>query len=136
MQASLTALSAVAFVLLGFTLFGGPMILVDWSRRRQREAIERQIALTDALDGRLGATVAPVVKKPLFGPWAIRIAVPFRDSATVARILPVVDEVFQDAGGTGSCPYRLFLGPMPDSLRGTCAPRAPKRWVGGPVAAA
>ncbi len=109
MHASLMVVSGAAFVPLGFALVVGPMLLVDWSRKRRQEVIRRQIALTDALDGQFGAIVSPTVKKPLFGPWEIRIAVPILRSAAVARILSVVDTMFSGVEGTGSRPYRIFL---------------------------
>lgn len=136
MQASLMVVSVSAFVLLGFALFGGPMILVDWLRKRRQTAIERQVALTDALDGRLGALVAPVVTKPLFGPWEIQIAVPCLRSAAAAGILSVVDDVFSGVDGRSASTYRIVLSAKPDSLRETRATRSTKRWAGGPIAAA
>jgi hypothetical protein len=126
----------VAIVLLGFVLFGGPVLLVDWLRRRRQTAIERQVALTDALDGRLGAMVAPVVTKPLFGPWEVQIAVPFLRSAATAEILAVVDNVFSGVGGMNASTYRIVLSAKPDSLRETRAPRSTRRWAGGRIAAA
>jgi hypothetical protein len=138
MDAGVMMVSGAVFVLLGFVLIGGPMLLADWSRKRRQTAIERQIALTDALDGRLGPIVSPVVKKPLFGPWEIQIAVPFLQSATVARILSMVDEVFSSFERQGSNSYRIFLSAKPGSLEGTRAPRtprSPKRWAGNPIAA-
>jgi hypothetical protein len=136
MQASLLVASMAVFVLLGFALFGGPMILVDWFRKRREAAIERQIALTDALDGRLGAMVAPVVTKPLFGPWEVQIAVPCLRFTAVGRILSVVDDVFSGAEGTSSRAYRIFLSVTPGSLRQTREPRSTTRWASGPIAAA
>jgi hypothetical protein len=115
------------------------MYLVDWSRKRRQQEIARQIALTDALDGQLGAIVSPVVRKPIFGPWEIRIAVPLHRSATVARILSIVDEEFPDVQGAGSPPYRILLTARPGSLREICGPRmrrAAKGWAGSPIAAA
>ena len=138
MQASLVVVSVVAFVLLGFVLFGGPMILVDGLRKRRQRAIERQIALTDALDGRFGAMVAPVVTKRFFGPWEIQIAMPLHEFAIVGRVLSVVDDVFRDLAGERTRPYRIFLSARPDSLRETRAARTPRsveRWAGGPIAA-
>jgi hypothetical protein len=139
MQASVMVVSGAAFVLLLFVLVGGPMRLADWSRKRRQQETARQIALTDALDGQLGAIVSPVVRKPLFGPWQIQIAVPFHRSATVARILSVVDKVFPDVDGAGSRHYQIFLSAKPDSLRETRAPRTPrstKRWARDPIPAA
>jgi hypothetical protein len=114
------------------------MLLVDWSRKRRQAAIGRQIALTEALDGQLGPIVSPVVKEPVFGPWEIRIAVPFHRSATVAKILCIVDEVFLDVEEAGGRPYRIFLSAKPNSTQETRAPRKPrsaKRWGGNPIAA-
>jgi hypothetical protein len=58
MEADLTVLwTAVAlFVLAGFV---GMAVLPGWLRTRRREAVRRQIVLTDALDGRLGPIVSP-----------------------------------------------------------------------------
>jgi hypothetical protein len=136
MHAGVMVFSGAAFVLIGFALVGGPMILVDRLRRRRQMAIERQIALTNAIDAQMGAIVSPVVARPLFSPWEIRIAVPFHRSATVAGILSVVDEVFQDVEGAGGRPYRVFLTARPDIVRETRPPSSTKRWAGGPVATA
>ncbi len=139
MHAGVMVVSGAAFVLLVFTLVGGPMLLMDWSRKRRQTAVARQIALTDALDGQLGAIVAPVVTKPLLGPWEIQIAVPFLRSTTVAGILSVVDDVFSDVAGVDSSFYRIVLSAKPGSLRETRAPRkarSTKRWSGNTMAAA
>jgi len=137
-QAGVMLVSGAAILLFGFALVGGPMLLVDWSRKRRQTAIERQIALTDALDGQLGPIVAPVVKKPLFGLWEIQIAVPVLWSAAVPRILSVVDNVFSGVEGTGSRSYRIFLNANQGPLRETRAARTPRstnRWAANPIAA-
>jgi hypothetical protein len=139
MNAGVMIVSGAAFALLVFALVGGPMLLVDWSRKRRQTAIDRQIALTDALDSQLGAIVAPVVTKPLFGPWEIHVAVPFQHSAVVARILSVVDDKFAGVAGLKPNSYRIFLRSRPGSLRQMRAfrtPRFPKRWPGNTMAAA
>jgi hypothetical protein len=125
-------------MLLGFTMVGGPMLLFDWFRNRRYRVVERQIALTDALDGRLGAIVAPVVTKPLFGPWEIQIALPRLRSAALACILSVVDEVFSGVQGWGGRAYRIVLSAKGDSLSGAGAVRGGRpatRWTGYPSAA-
>jgi len=136
MHTGVMVFSGAAFLLIGFALVGGPMILVDWMGRRRQMAIKRQMALTDAIDGQMGAIVSPVVTKPLFGPWEIRISVPFHRSATVARILSVVDEVFQDVEGAASRPYRVFLTARLDAPRETRPPRSTNRWARNSIAAA
>ena len=101
--------SLVTFGLMMFTLIGGPMVLSDWRRKRRETVIARQIALTDALDGRFGPIVAPVVMKPLFGPWEVRIAMPFLRSGVLARMLSVIDDVFADGEPMPSNPYRIIF---------------------------
>lgn len=139
MQIGVILVSVAASLLLGFALVGGPMLLVDWFRKRRQEAIDRQIALTDAIDGRLGAIVSPVVRKPLWGPWEIQIAVPFIRSAAVGKVLSVVDEVFSSVEGMDSSSYRIVLRAKQVPIREVREPRARRsatRWAGRPVAAA
>jgi len=136
MDVGVMVISWTAFALLLFVLVGGPILLVDWSRKRRQAAIECQIALTDAIDGQVGAIVSPVVSKPLFGPWDVEIAAPLQQPGTVAGILSVVDEVFGDVVGPGSDRYRIFLTATQDALRETRAPSSPKRWARAPLATA
>lgn len=117
MDAAVTVLSIAAFLLLVFLLVGGPMVVADWARRHREAVIARQIALTDALDGRLGAIVAPVVTKTFFGPWEVRIAMPFLRSAMLARMLSVVDDVFADGEAVPSSAFRIILTVAEDARR-------------------
>jgi hypothetical protein len=134
MQPGVAMIGVSASMLLLFVVVGGPMLLVGWSRRRRQQEIARQIALTNALDGRLGSVVAPVVTQPLFRPWEIRITVPLHQSATVARVLSIVDEVFRESAGAPR--YRIFLAARPEALREIRPPRENNRWIGGPIPAA
>lgn len=118
MQASMMVVGVVVLVLLAFVLFGGPMVLIDYLRSRRQRAIERQVALTDALDGRIGALVAPVVTKTFLGPWVIRLALPCVPSTAAAEMLSAVDEVFSGVEGKGALTYRLVLSTKPDSPPG------------------
>jgi hypothetical protein len=132
------SLASGVFLLLLFMLGGGPMLVVDWSRRRRRQEVARQIALTDALDAVLGPRVAPVVMKPPFGPWEIQLTLPIDQSATVARILSVVDDVFADTERVAPS-YRILVTAQEDAWRETRACRAPRSatpWAGHPVSAA
>ena len=139
MHGGAMVMGGAAFVLLGFVLVGGPVFMVDWFRKRREMAIERQIALTDALDEQLGTIVAPVVTRRLFGPWEIRIGVPYLQSPAMARVLSVVDDQFSDVAGKGSSSYRIILTAAPSLLRGTQPLRTlrpMKRWARRPLAAA
>ena len=81
--------------------------------RRRQAGIARQIALTDAIAGELGAIVAPVVKPALWGPWQVRIPVPFSRPLTVARILAIAH------GSLAGSPdgYEIVLVSQEDPIR-------------------
>ena len=61
----LTGLQVLLVVLFMASLFGAPMVLVDWVRKRRRETVMQQIALADAIYGQFGSIASPVVKRPL-----------------------------------------------------------------------
>jgi hypothetical protein len=118
---------------------GGPIALTSWLRKRRQEATARQIALTDAIHGQLGAIVSPVVKKPLWGPWEIQMAVPFARPATVGRILEVAHETLLAAYGMGPDDYEVVLTPQPDGThdeRNSRTSQSAPRWLGNPRLAA
>ena len=95
--------------LVGLLLAASPLLLtvallVGAERRaRARQAeIARQIALTDALHGRLGALVAPFVRRRR-GHWDVSVALPAERPDLAAAVLTTVDEVF------GHAAYELRL---------------------------
>jgi hypothetical protein len=88
-MATLVAVLVLAGPLVALIALGA---LVDRRRARRDAAVTRQIALTDALHGRLGAIVAPVVRRR-GQVWQVTVAVPFERSAVVAGVLQTVDEV-------------------------------------------
>jgi hypothetical protein len=119
-------------VVLGFV---GSAILPGWLRRRRAESARRQIVLTDALDAELGPIVAPVVTRPVWGPWRIEIAAPLARPITVGRILAVTRRALGSDGMTPDA-YRVVLCDRPDSTRrarksGTG--RAGGRWASNPA---
>ncbi len=127
------------YTLLGCALVGGPLVLAVWVQRRRLVVIARQIALTDALDAHFGVLVAPVVRKPLFGPWEVRMDLPLLGSAVLAGILAVTDAVFADVKRIPPKRYRIILRVTPTSWN--TAPdrlvtRSAEGWTGTSVAAA
>jgi hypothetical protein len=94
-----------------------------WWQRRQDGAVARQIALTDAIASELGAVVAPVVRRPLRGPWLIEIAVPFARPATVSTILAIAHRLLAFGDRMSPGDYRIVLTPQEEPRR-TRAPRA------------
>ncbi len=123
------------------SLIGGPMVLMDWLRKRREETIRCQIALTDAIDGHFGATVSPVVnvKRPLWGPWQIKIAAPFTRSAAMGRILALAHEVLAVADRMNPDHYEIVLTPRQEPVRDEEAKpparHSPERWSGDTIAA-
>ena len=89
-------LLAVLVATAPFTVVFG---LLAWMNRRDRlqnDVRRRQIALTDAVHERVGAIVAPVVRRFHSG-WQVRIAVPFEHPAVTEALLPIVLETFASA---------------------------------------
>ncbi len=87
-------------LLLGIVITAAPLAAVlawlAWASRRERlrgEVVARQIALTDAVHERLGAVVAPVVRRRRGG-WQVRIAVPFERPAVTEALLAIALEAF------------------------------------------
>jgi hypothetical protein len=82
------------------------VVLLDVRRRRWREIVERQIAVTDAIHRELGAVVAPVVHRR-GRTWRVSIAVPFGAPPVVERVVDIVHRAFQP------CPHAIVLTPQP-----------------------
>ena len=85
--------------------------------------IARQVRLTDAIADELGPIVAPLVAKPLGGPWRVEIRVPVGRPATVSRIVAIAHDTLTR---TGAGRYELVLTPEPGVARplGTVARHA------------
>jgi hypothetical protein len=88
-------------LLLGIVITAAPLAAVlgwlAWASRRERlrgEVVACQIALTDAVHERLGAVVAPVVRRRRRGGWQVRIAVPFERPAVTEALLAIALEAF------------------------------------------
>jgi hypothetical protein len=109
---------------LGIVILAAPfvaLVALVWLRdrrlaRRHRE-IARQIALTDALHARLGAVVAPVVRRRQHG-WHVAVAVPVERAGVVATVLSAADEVFGPGG------YEIALSRQPAAAPAAGARRA------------
>jgi hypothetical protein len=113
-----TGIAVLGLSLIPILAVAALMELAGWLQRRRDAAIARQVALTDAIASELGAVVAPVVKRPLWGPWLIEIAVPFSRPATIARVLSIAHRVLCFAGRRAAGPYRIVLTPQEEPARG------------------
>ena len=92
----------------------GLLALAGWREHRREAMIARQIRLTDAIADELGPIVAPLVVKPLGGPWRVEIQVPVGRPATVSRIVAIAHDTLTR---TGAGRYELVLTPEPAPVR-------------------
>ena len=101
----------------------GLLALAAWRDHRREAMVARQVRLTDAIADELGPIVAPLVAKPLGGPWRVQIQVPVGRPATVSRIVAIAHETLTRAGAGR---YELILTPEPVLVRplGTVARHA------------
>ncbi len=118
MKTALALLSVMAFPMFVAILLS-PGGFVGWLRDRRERVLRRQIAVTEAIEREFGLIISPVVTNPLWGPWQIRIAVPFAQPAAVGRVLSV-------AGRIPSVAERLFPGRYEIVLVPGQAPPPPK----------
>ena len=86
----------------------GLLSLAAWRDRRRETVVARQIRVTDAIARELGAIVAPVVRKPLGGPWRVSIQIPVGRPALVSRIVAIAHETLTRSS---TSPYELVLVP-------------------------
>ncbi len=109
------------------------IVLPSWLERRRREAGELQGTLTGAIDAEVGPIVAPVVKRPFWGPWRIEIAVPLGRADTVGRILARAHKTLSAVDGMHPTAYRLVLAHKSDAVLFPKNPR-PRRFSAPPLA--
>jgi hypothetical protein len=107
--------------------FVGPFVFAGWARARREETVKRQIALTEAIHRDLGSLVSPVVRRPLWGPWQIRIAVPFSRPATVGSILALAHEAIAVGDWMNRDDYEIVLTPQSRNSGAEPARRAQDR---------
>jgi hypothetical protein len=98
-----------------------------WRARRRAAIVRRQIELTDAIDRELGARGAPFVRKGFWGPWQIRIAVPFERLAIGRRVLGIVLRTLDRIPGR----YEVVLTPRDEGSDGQSSPAGGRRTRGG-----
>ena len=89
-------------------LIAGLLALAAWRDHRREAVVARQVRLTDAIANELGPIVAPLVAKPLGGPWRVEIRVPVSRPAAVSRIVAIAHDTLTRAGAGR---YELVLTP-------------------------
>jgi hypothetical protein len=106
MTAATVILTMSSPILVVLALLG----LAAWRDARREGMIARQIRLSDAIADELGPIVAPVVVKPLGGPWRVEIKVPVGRPAIVSRIVAIAHDTLTRSGAGR---YELVLTPEP-----------------------
>lgn len=107
----MSALAGVALAAAPFVLVWALLALAGHAQRRRAAALARQIELTDAIHARLGAAVAPVVRRRLGGRWQVRIPVPFERPALVESVARIAREVMVSRDGRAAEAWELVLSP-------------------------
>jgi hypothetical protein len=93
-----------------FVTLAAVLLVIERRQRRRTDEIRRQIALTDALHARLGALVAPVVRRRL-RVWQVLVAVPIERPGVMAAVMEVVDQTFERGA------YEVVLRRQPSPAR-------------------
>ena len=125
----LSAVTVVA-VLVPVAMFTAALLLSTWRARTRLLAIARQIAVTDAIHGELGAVVSPVVRHRLWGRWQIMIPVPFDDLDTVTHVVRTAYGAFDAPERKNPGQFEIVLSPqerpVPRRERAVVAARSPR----------
>ena len=124
----MTALGILVVAVVPVLAFAALLRLVDSVARARREVIARQVAVTDAIHGELGAIVAPTVTRRIWGPWQVRVAVPFEREEAVGRIVAIAHRTLSALGQASPGDLRIVLVPQEALVRH--AGRAQRRAAG------
>ena len=109
----LTTIGVLGLAAVPFLVVLGLFAVAARRDRSRAAVVERQIALTDAITGELGAIVAPVVRKRPGGWWEVQMAVPLERAATVGRVVAIAHDVLAFAD-RGRGRYEIVLTPRED----------------------
>lgn len=98
----LTTLLTVAIVIaLPFAALVAILTLADRRERARQRALQRQVAVTDAMHREFGALLAPVVRRRAGGRWQLRMAVPLEEPAVVGTALAIAHRTLTAAEPCG-----------------------------------
>jgi hypothetical protein len=120
----LTAATVILTISSPILVVLGLLSLAAWRDRRREAVVARQIRLTDAIAGELGAIVAPVVTKRFGGLWRVAMHVPVGRPALVSRIVAIAHETLTRMGAS---PYELVLFPEAIPVRPIAVVTRPTR---------
>ena len=124
----MTILLAMLIVAAPLVAVVGFALLMERRQARRRHEVREQIALTDALHARLGALVAPVVRRRGRA-WQVAVAVPFERPAALATVLATVDAMFGPARYEVVLSRQTPAGPAAPAPRRTAVGRESLSWT-------
>ena len=116
----LTALTGLALASSPVLMVVVLLVWVGWRDRRRAETVARQIRLTDAITAELGSVVAPVVTRPVGGPWQVELTTPLGRPALVGRVFEITHRVLPGR-------YEIRLRPRMEPIHSRRYPDAPGR---------
>ena len=130
----LTTLLMTAVMALPFAVVAALLALSAWIQRARAEAVALQVAVSDAIDHEFGSIVAPRVKRRLWGPWEIIIAVPFERHDVIGKMFTLA---YRASSLSNPDRFRLVLtprnAPLPCSGAHSLASPTPRPTVFAPV---
>jgi hypothetical protein len=103
---------ALGIALFAIALMAAALIAVERRARGRLAECARQIAVTDAVHAKLGAIVAPVVRRRLGGRWQLVIPVPFDDLDSVGRVVRAAYEGFDAPERAIPGRFEIVLSPQ------------------------
>jgi hypothetical protein len=112
----MATLVGILLAIAPFAALAALVLFTEQRHRRRHAEVARQIALTDALHARLGALVAPVVRRRGRA-WQVAVAVPYERPAVVTSVLDTVEELFGRGG------YEVVLSRQAPVTSAPAAPR-------------
>jgi hypothetical protein len=124
----MATLVAVLIFAAPFTVLAALVTLIERREQRRQAEVLRQIALTDALHARLGALVAPVVRRRHHR-WYVAVAVPFERPAVVTAVLGTVQEMFERVSYEVVLSRQASATPLPHAPRPAAVGRESLSWT-------
>ena len=98
-----------------FAAIVAAVMLVERRDRRRRDAIARQIALTNAIHERFGAIVAPTVEHGFRDRWQIVIPVPISRTDIAPALLALAEQAVPPAARRSPKTFRVIFTPQAEA---------------------
>jgi len=103
---------ALGTALLPIALMVAVLLFMERRARLRLAECARQVAVTDAVHGELGAIVSPVVRRRLGGRWQLAIPVPFDDLDSVGRVVRAAYKGFDGPERAVPGRFEIVLSPQ------------------------